>query len=51
MPSNFQKQAKVQRVMREFKNGQLKSSSGQPVVKRAQAIAIGISESKRLGKK
>ena len=37
-------QAKVQKVMREFKSGKLKSSSGQKVTNPKQAIAIGLSE-------
>jgi hypothetical protein len=37
-------QAKVSRVMREFKKGDLKSSSGQKVTNPKQAIAIGLSE-------
>ena len=37
-------QAKVSRVMREFKSGDLKSSSGQKVTNPKQAIAIGLSE-------
>ena len=35
------KQAKVRKVMREFKEGKLKSSSGQKVKNPKQAIAIG----------
>ena len=41
---------KISRVMKEFKAGTLKSSSGDKVTDRKQAIAIGISEAKR-GKK
>ena len=37
-------QAKVGKVMREFKAGSLKSSSGQKVTNPKQAIAIGLSE-------
>lgn len=37
-------QAKVRKVMREFKSGELKSSSGQKVTNPKQAIAIGLSE-------
>jgi hypothetical protein len=43
-------QAKVGKVMHEYKSGKLKSSSGQKVTKRKQAVAIALSESKR-GKK
>ncbi len=35
---------KVRKVLREFKGGKLKSSSGQKVTKRKQAIAIALSE-------
>jgi hypothetical protein len=38
------KQAKVGKVMREFKAGELKSSSGKKVTNPKQAIAIGLSE-------
>lgn len=37
-------QAKVERVMHEFKTGSLKSSSGGKVSARKQAIAIALSE-------
>lgn len=39
-----EKQKKVAKVMREFKAGTLKSSSGEPVKSRQQAIAIAMSE-------
>ena len=39
------KEQKVKRVMREFNRGQLKSSSGQKVTSRDQAVAIAMSES------
>lgn len=35
---------KVEKVMGEYKEGKLKSSSGQKVTSRKQAIAIGLSE-------
>jgi hypothetical protein len=38
---------KVKKVMGEFKRGTLKSSSGQKVVKKEQAVAIGLSEARR----
>ena len=38
---------KVHKVMSEFKRGTLKSSSGQKVTKRDQAIAIALSEQRR----
>ena len=39
---------KVEKVMKEFKGGDLKSSSGQKVTNPKQAIAIGISEQRRM---
>jgi hypothetical protein len=39
-----QRQSKVRKVMKEFKAGTLKSSSGEPVKNRQQAIAIAMSE-------
>lgn len=37
-------QKKIGTVMHEYEEGTLKSSSGDKVIKRKQAIAIGISE-------
>ena len=37
----------MQKVMHEYKAGTLKSSSGNKIVNRKQAIAIGISEAKQ----
>ena len=42
---------KVGDVMHEFKEGKLKSSSGDKVTNRKQAVAIGISEAKEKGLK
>jgi len=43
---------KIETVMHEFKRGKLKSGkSGKKVVKRSQAIAIGISEARKRGAK
>jgi hypothetical protein len=42
---------KVRKVMREFKTGTLKSSSGSKVRKRKQAIAIALSEARQAGAK
>lgn len=42
---------KIGEVMHEFKEGKLKSSSGDKVTSRKQAIAIGISEAKDAGYK
>jgi Family of unknown function (DUF6496) len=41
----------VERVMRKRKRGKLKSGSGRKVTSRKQAIAIGLSEARREGKK
>ena len=38
---------KIGEVMHEFKEGKLKSSSGERVTERKQAVAIGISEAKK----
>ena len=44
--------AKVERVMREWKRGELKSGrSGKKVTSRKQAIAIGLSEARKKGAK
>lgn len=39
-----QRQAKIARVMREYKAGTLKSSSGQPIKNYKQAVAVALSE-------
>ncbi len=44
-------QRKVKKAMHERKEGTLRSSSGQKVKSRKQAIAIGLSEARRAGKK
>ncbi len=44
-------QDKVGEVMREFKEGKLKTSAGKKVTDRNQAIAIGISEARDSGYK
>lgn len=54
MASKYSKgtQKKVAKVMRERKAGTLRSgSSGKMVTSRKQAIAIGLSEARREGKK
>ena len=53
MPSSKdRKEAKVHKVMAEYKHGDLHSGkSKKPVKSRAQAIAIALSEARRLGKK
>ena len=42
---------KVEKVMHERKKGTLKSGSGKKVKSRKQAIAIGLSEARKEGKK
>jgi len=44
-------QEKIGKVMEEFKEGKLKSSSGDKVTNKKQAVAIGISEAKEAGLK
>lgn len=44
-------QDKIEDVMKEFKEGKLKSSSGDKVTDRKQAVAIGISEAREKGLK
>jgi hypothetical protein len=54
MPRKYSKgsQKKVEKVMHEMKSGTLRSgSSGKKVTSRKQAIAIGLSEARRAGKK
>jgi hypothetical protein len=43
-------QDKVAKVMREYKAGKLKSSSGDKVASRDQAVAIAMSEADKLKK-
>lgn len=45
------KAAKIRLVMREFKHGRLRSSSGVVVRGKAQALKIALSESRKLDKK
>ena len=44
-------QDKIGTVMHEFKEGKLKSGSGDKVKSRKQAVAIGISEAREEGDK
>ncbi len=44
-------QKKVEKAMHEMNRGKLKSSSGEKVKSRKQAIAIGLSEARRAGGK
>jgi hypothetical protein len=49
-PKSTAAKKKVQKVMGEYASGDLKSSDGSPVKKKAQAVAIALSEARR-GKK
>ncbi|MBA2125284.1 hypothetical protein DLM45_03480 [Hyphomicrobium methylovorum] len=53
MPRKYSKAAskKVGRAMHERKKGTLRSSSGRKVTSKKQALAIGLSEARRAGKK
>jgi len=52
MAQTRRQKRKVGKVMREYKHGDLKSGgSGRKVKSRKQAIAIGLSEARRKGKK
>jgi len=42
---------KVEKVMHEYKHGELKSGSGQKVESRKQAVAIALSEARHAGAK
>lgn len=44
-------QRKIHKVMKEKKEGTLKSSSGKKVTSRKQAVAIALSEARRSGAK
>jgi len=44
-------QDKIEKVMHEFKHGELKSGNGSKVKSRKQAIAIGLSEARQEGDK
>jgi hypothetical protein len=44
-------QEKVAQAMHEMKHGDLKSSTGQKVTSRKQAVAIGLSEARAAGGK
>ena len=52
-PRKYSKKAqeKIGEVMYEFKEGTLKSSSGDKVTERKKALAIGISEAEQAGLK
>lgn len=44
-------QEKIEKVMEEYKDGDLKSGNGKKVKSRKQAVAIGISEARKDGLK
>jgi len=44
-------QAKIKKVVREYEKGDLKSSSGNKVTSKKQALAIGYSEARKAGAK
>lgn len=47
MGKQITRPGKVKAVMHEFKVNTLKSSSGKPVTKKSQAVAIALSEARR----
>lgn len=47
MGKQITRPGKVEKVLHEFKAHTLKSSSGQPVTKKSQAVAIALSEASR----
>jgi Family of unknown function (DUF6496) len=49
--NDTQGKAKIHKVMKEQKEGKLKSSSGKKVTNRKQAVAIALSEARRSGAK
>ena len=51
--SNVKKEGKIEKVMKEFKHGELHSGSkkGPKVSNRKQAIAIALSEARKAGEK
>jgi uncharacterized protein DUF6496 len=52
MPKKASKgQSKIHKVMKEKKEGTLKSSSGKKVTSRKQAVAIALSEARKSGAK
>lgn len=44
-------QEKVEKTVKEMKEGKLKSGSGKKVTNRKQAVAIGLSEARKQGAK
>ncbi|MEO8593902.1 MAG: DUF6496 domain-containing protein [Candidatus Solibacter sp.] len=50
-PAKTKGERKVHKVMKEYKEGTLKSSSGRKVTGRKQAVAIALSEAREAGAK
>jgi len=50
MDAKAKMQRKVKKVMREYKAGKLKSSSGEKVTSQKQAVAIAMSEARQKAK-
>jgi hypothetical protein len=50
-PSATKGETKIHKVMEEYKEGDLKSSSGAKVTDRKQAVAIALSEAREAGAK
>jgi hypothetical protein len=51
MDAKAKMQRKVAKVMREYKAGKLKSSSGDKVTSQKQAVAVAMSEARQVAKK
>jgi hypothetical protein len=49
--SKLSKSSKFQRVMKEWKRGTLKSSSGKKITSQRQALAVAFSEARKAKKK
>lgn len=47
--SSARGKAKVEKVMHEYKEGELESGSGKKVTSRQQAVAIALSEARKSG--
>jgi len=50
-PEKDEEKKKMEKVMQEFKEGKLMSSNGRTVTSRKQAVAIGLSQSRKTKKK
>jgi len=50
-PSRSKGRTKIHKVMKEHKEGKLKSGSGKKVKSRKQAVAIALSEARKSGAK